>query len=149
MGDWDAGAGRARAAAASGQGQRGFSLLEFCVVAVVVGMLLAVFFDRVLMYQELAEKAAAEVTVIRMRTGLRYRVAELLLQRQEREVAGLVGSNPVKWLDLPLSNYAGEFSAAQLDKVPPGSWYFDLGKGEIRYRIQRRRYFVPGPGGEH
>jgi competence protein ComGC len=70
--------------------QYGFSLFEFCMVAVVLSVVLVVFFDRVLMYQEIAEKAAAEVTVMNMRTGLRYRVAELLLHRQDRQVAGLI-----------------------------------------------------------
>ncbi len=117
--------------ASDATGQRGFSLLEFCIVVVVLSVVLVCFFDRVQMYQEMAEKTAAEVTAVNMRTGLRYRVAEMLLHHQEREIGGLVGSNPIKWLDLPLQNYAGEFGPDQSAQVAPGSWYFNLDKGEM------------------
>ncbi len=127
--------------------QRGFSLLEFCVVLVVVSAVLVFFFDRVQMYQELAEKTAAELTAQNLRTSVRFRVAEMLLRHQERDIGGLVGGNPTKWLDLPLSNYAGEFRQDQLGQVAPESWYFDLDKGEIRYRIKRQRYFAANPNG--
>lgn len=123
-------------------------MLEFCVVVAVFGLVLLFFFERVSIYQEMAEKTAAEVTVQNMRTGLRYRVAEMLLHQQEREITGLVGSNPIKLLDLPPANYAGEFVSNRLDQVPPGSWYFDPGKGEIAYRIRRHRYFAAGAGGQ-
>lgn len=122
-------------------------MLELVVVIVVLLVLGLVFLDRVLIYQELAEKTAAETTAINMRTGLRYRALEMLVHHQDREIGALVGSNPIKLLELPLLNYAGEFHQPQLDQVAPGNWYFDLDKGEIRYRIQRRRYFVPGPSG--
>jgi hypothetical protein len=123
-------------------------MLEFCVVLVVILVLGLVFLDRVLIYQELAEKTAAETTAINMRTGLRFRVLELLIHGQNKGIEALVGSNPVKWLEPPLSNYAGEFHQNQFGQVQPGNWYFDLDNKEIRYRIQRHKYFVPGPGGQ-
>ena len=125
----------------------GFSLLEFAVVSIVLSLVSLFFFDRLLTYQEMAEKTAAEITAINMRTGLRYRVAEMLLHHQESKIAGLVGGNPVKWLDTLPPNYSGEISAPKWEDIPPGNWYFDVKEREIFYRVKKGRYFVPGPSG--
>jgi len=129
------------------RGSGGFSLFEFAVVSIVLSLVSLFFFDRLLTYQEMAEKTAAEITAINMRTGLRYRVAEMLLHHQEREIATLVGANPVKWLDTLPPNYSGEMSAPKWEEIPPGNWYFDVKKREILYRVKKGRYFVPGPSG--
>jgi len=125
----------------------GFSLFEFGVVSIVLSLVSLVFFDKLLTYQEMAEKTAAEVTAINMRAGLRYRVAEMLLNHKENEIAALVGGNPVKWLDTVPPNYLGELISAKWQDIPPGNWYFDVTKGEIRYRVKRTRYFAPGSSG--
>lgn len=126
----------------------GFTLFEFSVVSIVLSLLALVFYDRLLTYQEFAEKTVAEATAINMRAGLRYRVAELLLKQKEKEIAGLVGSNPVRWLDSPPPNYLGELSAPRWDDIPPGNWCFDTKKGLVLYRLKSARHFVPGPSGE-
>jgi hypothetical protein len=128
--------------------RKGASLFEFLVATLVLSLLSLFFFDRLLTYQELAEKTTVEVTAINMRAGLRYRVAELLLHQQDREVANLVGGNPIKWLELPPPNYLGELSAPKWEEIPPGSWYFDVKKGEVLYRLKRARHFVPNSSGQ-
>jgi general secretion pathway protein G len=123
-------------------------MVEFVVVIIVALVLGLVFLDRVLVYQELAEKTAAETSALNMRTGLRFGVLEMLVHNQDKEIAALIGSNPIKWVQHPLRNYAGEFHQAEIERVEPGNWYFDLDKGQICYRIMRRRHFVPGPSGQ-
>jgi len=57
----------------------GATLLEFAVAASVLGVLAFVLLDRMTYYQALAEKTTVEMTVINMRSGLRYKVAEMLM----------------------------------------------------------------------
>lgn len=118
-------------------------MLELVVVIAVAGVLGCVFLDRLAYYQEVAEKTSAELTIINLRAGLRYRVAELLLQHREAELAQLVGSNPIGLLELPPANYVGVRKSAGWDDIPPGNWCFDADKGELLYRVLRARYFVP------
>jgi len=125
----------------------GFSLFELFVVSIVSSLLMLIFFDRLLSYQEAMEKSEVELTVINMRSSLRYRVGEMLLHGEENKIIALVGSNPIKLLDtLPL-NYAGELIAANWNDVPPGKWYFDIASGEVMYRLKHKKHFVVGPSG--
>lgn len=130
------------------RGDKGFTLFELFVAAIVLGVLALFLLDRVLTYQEMAEKTAVEMTIMNMRTGLRYQVAEFMVHNQDNEIAGLVGENPVKWLDPPPPNYIGELKSPRWDEIPPGNWYFDPGTRELCYRIKRKRNFVPGKSGK-
>lgn len=128
--------------------QGGFSLLEILVVVAITGMLAGIFFDRMLYYQEIAEKTSAEMTVVNMRSGLRYRVTEMLLQHKEKELRNLVGDNPIKWLDRPLPNYIGTRKSPKWEDIPPGNWCFDSVNGELLYRVKRLNHFVPASLGQ-
>jgi type II secretory pathway pseudopilin PulG len=123
----------------------GYSMLELAVVVSVLLILGLIFLNRVLIYQEWAEKTAAEATALNLRTAVRYRAMENLLRRQAP--GKLVGSNPIQLVELPLQNYAGEFRDVQKQQIEPGNWFYDLDKSEICYRIRRRDHFVPGPRG--
>lgn len=129
-------------------GERGFTLFELLVVAVMLGILALFLLDRVLTYQEMAEKATTEMTIMNMRTGLRYQIAELLVSNQENKMAGLVGENPVKWLERAPPNYLGELKKPNWDEIPPGSWYFDLSRRELCYRVNGHRNFVSSQSGK-
>lgn len=129
-------------------GVNGFTVFELSVVAMVLSILALFLLDRVLTYQELAEKTAVEMTVMNMRTGLRYKVAEYLVNNQESEMARLVGENSVMWLDHPPPNYLGELRKPRWDEIPPGNWYFDLSARELCYRVSKNRNFVSGQSGK-
>ena len=126
----------------------GFSLLELMVVACVVGIVSLYFFDRVLFYQEMAEKTAVEITAMHLRNGVRFHVADMLLHQKEKEINGMEGANPMRWVDYPPPGYLGELKHPQWDQIAPGSWYFDMDKGEIVYRVRRGRHFVSGTNGQ-
>jgi general secretion pathway protein G len=128
--------------------QTGFTQLEFAVVAVVLGILVSILLDRIAYYQGLAEKTAIEMTVMNMRSGLRYKVAEMLMHGEAAELPGLAGKSPVKWLAYPPPEYLGEARELSWSDMPPGSWGFDGKRGELLYRVKDDRNFVSDRSGE-
>lgn len=124
----------------------GRSRLEFAVAAVLLAVLAALLLQSLLRYQEVAERTAVEMTVMNMRSGLRYRIAELILAGRTKEVAGLAGSNPVGWLARPPEGYLGEADAAESPQ-PPGTWRFETARRELVYRINRGEGFTAHEGG--
>lgn len=128
--------------------QTGSTLLELAVAGSVIGILVAVFLNQVLRYQELAEKTVMETTVINMRTGLHWRMAELMLQDRMRDLGAVAQENPINWLAAPPPNYLGTLAGPAPDTVPPGSWYYDTESRQLVYRPDRSRHLQPGPGGE-
>ncbi|MEX0958098.1 MAG: hypothetical protein WDZ63_02310 [Burkholderiales bacterium] len=125
-----------------GTRQRGASRVELAVVVVVFGALATVFLERMLYYQEYAEVVAMEMTVANLRTGLRYRVAELLLEDKVSKIPTLAESNPMDWMDPAPENYIGELDTSPEDE-PRGKWYFDHGRRELVYTANNRRFFSP------
>lgn len=113
----------------------GITQLEFAVVAAVFAMLAGVLVSALLYYEELAEKTVVEVTIVNMRTGLRLKVAELIIKGRESEIAGLAHSNPVTWLDHPPSGYQDRFGAALA-----GDWVYHPVSKEIEYRPRLRAH---------
>ena len=79
--------------------QRGFTIFELVVVMVIASVLAIILLNRLWYYQEVAEKAAMEMTVMNMRSGLRLRIADLMMQGRMNEMAQLVQENPINWLE--------------------------------------------------
>jgi prepilin-type N-terminal cleavage/methylation domain-containing protein len=112
-----------------GRRERGFSLLELAVVAVVLSVLLAVLLNRLAFYQEAAERARFEYELRMYKTALQIRLAELILERREGEARMLEVENPTRWLSEKPTNYGGEYPA----RPAPGTWYFDQATREMVY----------------
>jgi general secretion pathway protein G len=129
--------------------QAGSGWIEFAVVAVLLSTFAAVLMNALLTYQALAEKTAVELTIMNMRTGLRYRIASLIVDGRSGEVAALGGANPVAFLERPPSGYLGEVDAAGSDaELPRGGWRFELPRRELVYRVNREGGFEPAGEGE-
>ena len=128
--------------------QTGFTLLELAIVILLIGIVASIFLNRMQRYQELAEKTVVEATVANMRSGLRYRVAELMMNGRMNEMVSLSRENPMSWLKAPPSNYLGQLSQPQQKRIPPGSWYFDQAQHDLVYLPEHARYFKPGPDGQ-
>jgi type II secretory pathway pseudopilin PulG len=122
---------------------KGISRVELLVVVAVVGVIGGVFLERMRYYQEYAEMTAVDVTVEHMRTGLRYRVGELLVDSRMSEISSLADENPVNWLDTRPPNYLGEFDGAPPETDVKGQWYFDSRQHELVYTANNRRFFTP------
>jgi type II secretory pathway pseudopilin PulG len=126
--------------------EQGFSLFEFFVAAGVISLIAALLLDRLLGYQEYAERTALELTVINMRGGLRLRTAELMTQDRLNEVGKLINENPVRWLETPPPNYLGEFANPVPESLPPGNWYFDRTTRELVYLPRDNRLLIAWRG---
>jgi hypothetical protein len=123
-------------------GQCGASFVEFAVCMTLMGIVVGVLLERALYYQEYAEKTAMESTAQNIRTGLRYKVAELILANRVSEIQTLADENPMDWLAEKPGNYLGELDSAPADE-PKGQWYFDKRDRELVYTADNRRHFSP------
>lgn len=128
------------------RGYAGLRLPTIVGVAILAS-LIVVLVERLLYYQEYAEKTVTELTITNMRTGLNLRKAELMMASALGSPAGDLGDNPMGWLPAPDSNYSGEFAGQAPDEAGDGIWYFDRGARELAYRPNLARHFVPGPDG--
>ncbi|MDD5177395.1 MAG: hypothetical protein PHQ05_13340 [Sterolibacterium sp.] len=113
--------------------QAGLNHLEFSMALVVIALIWLMELNRFQELQELGEKTAVEMTISHIRSGLRWEMADRIMTKREANIAELAGSNPVRWIEKPPEEYLGEFSAAP-PKFPPGNWYFDTLRKELRYR---------------
>jgi hypothetical protein len=114
--------------------ETGITLLEFSVVATVFAVLAGSFLSALLYYQEMAEKVAVEATIINMRTGLRWQIADKLLGGRQSELGDLTQTNPIRWLDRQPFGYIGERVNVSARDLAPGNWAYDPIKREIAYR---------------
>ena len=121
--------------------ETGATRFELMVVVMVFGVVAAIILDRVRYYQEFAEKTVMETTVVNIRSGLRYRMAELALKNRTEEFSRLAQENPVRWLERPPQHYLGELIDPQASEIQPGSWYYDKSRRQLVYRINLGRYF--------
>ncbi|MEO7576897.1 MAG: type II secretion system protein [Massilia sp.] len=121
--------------------ERGFSLAEFAVVAIVVALLAGTLLQRLVMYQEEAEKAAAMRMVGTLRAALALRVAHLHASGRDAEVAALAGQNPIEWLSERPQNYAGEYFDPAPPGIPYGNWYFNRSNKSVIYLLHQRKFF--------
>lgn len=112
---------------------------------VLFAVFLAVFLERAFYYQEYAEKTAMEMTVANMRSGLRYQIADLIINNRLSEIPTLADENPVNWLAGQPENYLGEFDSPPRDGTA-GKWFYDKRNRELVYTVNNRRHFVPSSG---
>lgn len=125
-----------------GKRQAGFTLLELLGIILLVSVLTLVLYDRFLGYQALAEKTVMEMTVINMRSGLRWRVGELMIEGRADKMASLLDENPIKWLVAPPPNYIGAFQNPEQHPISGNAWYFDIRRHELIYRQGRDSVFA-------
>lgn len=125
----------------------GFTLFELVVVIALISTLMAVLLDRMLVYQEAAEKAAMEQTAGIVRSALHLQIAERFLHSSRRGVAELQKDNPMSWLAEEPANYVGVRFAPKAGDVPGGSWYFDLSDSQLVYLPQRAEHLAPNAAG--
>jgi hypothetical protein len=115
-------------------------------LALVVA-LMAVLLERLLYYEEYAEKAMVEVAVTSMRAGLHVRRAEAVVARALGQEVGMPETNPVRWLGVVPPNYAGEFDGPAPPGAGDGIWFYDRLSRELVYRPSLQRHFLPDAAG--
>lgn len=115
--------------------QLGHGWFELALAAVLISVLAAALITCLLRYQKLAEKSHIDITVLQLRTALRWQVARELAQNRPHDLGRLAGANPILWLERPPVGYLGEH-AAPGRSIPAGSWYFDPIRREIVYLLR-------------
>jgi hypothetical protein len=129
--------------------QAGTGWLEVAAVAVVISVLAGTLLLKLLDYQLLAQQTATDLIIANMRTGLRFRVAALIVAGRTQEIGGLAGANPVDFLDRPPAGYLGELGADDGTRdLPPGHWFFDIRKRELIYVVNKEDGSASPGGGE-
>jgi general secretion pathway protein G len=125
----------------------GFTLIELVVSILVVLVLAAVLLDRLLYYQEAAEKAQVQLEIVKLRLALQVRIGALIAEQKVVDYAALQRENPVKWLDEPMPGYLGEFGPAQAQLIRGGAWYFERESAQLVYAVNNGRHFAPDSAG--
>jgi len=133
--------------ALSPRSSKGFTLIELLIVISIVAVLAGMFFKRVLLYQELAEKAAMQQVVTAVQSALVMEYGHRMAAGMEPGINNISKENPMYWLARRPENYAGEFNTVNPATIEPGNWVFDKGKRELIYLPNHAEYFVPAKSG--
>jgi prepilin-type N-terminal cleavage/methylation domain-containing protein len=127
----------------------GFSLFELIVGIVIVSVLGTYVSERMLRYQEYAEKTAMEVTARRLQTALRLQVADLMMRDRLHEIDRLLQDDPMTWLEAPPANYAGQRNAMTQGDALKGKWHYDAAQRAVIYVPFHHRFFKPQRQGDN
>jgi hypothetical protein len=118
----------------------GFGLLELVLLLCVAAVLVTLMGRGLLYYEERAERAAVELLLEQMRKGLQIQMTELIFSNRQAQVAELEKTNPMKWLEVPPANFAGDYPA----KPRPGKWYYEPQQHQIVYVPDNNAYLKAG-----
>lgn len=125
----------------------GFTLIELIVVVCIVVVIGTVFLERMLYYQEQAEKTAMEGVAASLQSALTLQYAQIMTRGQLSDASALAYANPMSWLQKKPHNYAGEFYDPEPAAVEPGNWVFDLKTRDLVYMLNNANHFKPGKDG--
>jgi len=120
---------------------------QAALYVIIVGALAAILLERLLTYAEAAEKAAMEVTLSHLKSGLYTKLALFALQGNYEAIEALPRQSPFLAAQAKSANYLGEFDGVPAN-VGGGQWLFDRVRDELVYVPNLKRYLTAGPGGE-
>jgi general secretion pathway protein G len=118
--------------------QRGATLLEFAVAAMVLGVLIGILLNRIQFYQGEAERAAVANTVASLRTALEFKVTEARWVDRSANFRVFAEQNPFDWLKNKPANYAGELYNPTDEDIGKGNWCFDRSTKTLVYLLNNR-----------
>jgi len=127
---------------------KGFTLIELIIVIIIIVTLMGLFMNRVLLYQEQAEKVAMEEVAGALQSALILQYGQILTRGKPSDVAALTQDNPMNWLQKKPRNYAGEFYEPTPLSMESGNWVFDLKTRELVYLVDNAGHFKPGLDGK-
>lgn len=128
--------------------ERGFTLFELVIVIIIIVILMGLFMNRVLFYQERAEKAAMEGVAGAIQSALIMQYGQMQTRGKPSDVQALARDNPMSWLQKKPNNYAGEFYDPTPLSVESGNWVFDLKTRDLVYLLRNDGHFKPGQDGK-
>jgi general secretion pathway protein G len=122
-------------------------MVELAVCIALIAVFAGLLLERMLYYQEAAEKAVMELHANNLKLALQVRVGDLIARNEPLDYPQLARENPVGWMDPPPVGYRGEFDGDVSGQLPKGSWYFDRASAEVVYVVNLDRNFRPASGG--
>jgi prepilin-type N-terminal cleavage/methylation domain-containing protein len=128
------------------RGARGFTLIELIIVICVVAVMFGVALERLLRYQEMAERAAMVQNLAAINTALTMKFAAHVTSGRPDAIRAELDRNPIELLARPPQNYLGELYAPRTDTLERASWYFDRQSHELIYLPNRRRFLSTDAG---
>jgi type II secretory pathway pseudopilin PulG len=123
----------------AGAAQRAFSRLEMLVSVALILVMGGILLERMLYYQEQAEKAAMETTARELDSMLRIRAAELMLANRSGELAQLERTDPFTLFEVPPGRYSGE-TEGRAASSESGVWRYDRRAAEVFYLPSSRQH---------
>ena len=126
----------------------GFTLIELIVVITIVVIMMGLFLNRTLFYQEQAEKTAMEQVAGAIQSALTMQYGQIMTRGKPTDTAVLALDNPMNWLQKKPRNYVGEYYDLTPLSVESGKWAFDLKSRELVYVPRNTNYFKPGTDGK-
>ena len=124
--------------------QQGMGLLEASIAAILISLLIVIFFTRVLSISVAMERESMQLTVNQLGSALNVEALTLIIKDDQQTLAQWEGANPVTLLDPVPIHYRGSFSEPDPMSVSPGSWFFDEQNGQLIYRINHVEQFAGG-----
>ena len=122
--------------------QRGAGYFEFAVVAIILAILGGVMLQKMVFYQQEAERLAVDKMLGTLRAALAVEAAALYLRGKEDQIPQLAKKNPMDLLKLPPPNYLGEIDDPKLALPAEGVWYFDRSSSTLSYVLNQREFFT-------
>ena len=124
--------------------QRGASLLELALAAMVTALLAGLLLNCLIGTREESEQVAAKQLIGSLRTALAIRSAKIISTTGEGGLLALAHQNPMSWLQRPPENYLGEYYSPNKSSLPSGNWYFDRVGETLVYLASADKSFSSG-----
>lgn len=125
-------------------------MLELLAAITLIAVIAAVLLNRLMFYQEVAEKAKVEYTISILKSALRLQMATMLTEGRTRDYASLARQNPLDWLKEKSDNPAYASVAAGLASLRKISdqWQFDPDSGTLTYWPVHDEHLQPDASGQ-
>lgn len=120
---------------------RSLSRLELALAVTLIGIFMGIFVQRVILLTVAAEATALELMIRNLRTGMMLYVSRQLLEGRRDRIEELAQSDPFVVMDIPYGNYGGVATAAEIEGVEAGQWFYDRDDNELVYKVVNRDYF--------
>jgi len=124
--------------------QTGMGLLEAVIAAILISLLMVIFFGRILKISGAIEREAMQQTVNHISSALNIEALTLIVKGDQKALAEWDGANPMNLLHPPPLQYRGSSNESEALQVSPGSWFFDQEAGLLIYRINHIDQFSGG-----
>jgi general secretion pathway protein G len=121
-------------------------MLELAVSIALISVFAGLLLERLLYYQEAAEKAVMELEANKLKLALQVHIGDLIARNRALNYPQMARENPIAWLDRPPVGYQGEFDRDVSTELPKGSWFFDRSNAEVVYLVKLDRNLHGGSG---